>query len=182
MIRGNAEQDFYCTEIRDLTWELACVQGALSEIETCWRRSGQPAGRMVLLREAARQIEADARSLEAGGPGQPCGPPAEVAKRFHALRQGIADARAMTCGPGTVGAGDNLLWESAEEAMDRAGICLLCLIVHLVRVTGWSLDSTQGPGASPGQAVLIVTLGQATPAESSCNTPRADMKVTGQRS
>jgi hypothetical protein len=163
MTGGRAERDAYCAEIRDLAWELACVQGALSEIETCWRRSGQPAGRLLLrLRDAAREIEADARSLEAGGLGQPCGPLAEVAKRFHALRQGIAGARAMTCGPGAIGAGDHLLWESVEGAMDRAGSRLLCLIVHLVRVTGWSLDSVAGPGASPRQVVLTITLGQGT--------------------
>jgi hypothetical protein len=173
MNRRRAARDACCTGIRGLMWDLACAQEALAEIETCWRRSlpWLPATLPLRLRDEARQIEADARSLAAGGPSQPSGPALEVAGRFAALRRDVAAARAMTCGPGTAEAGDDLMWDVAEGALRRAASCLLSLIVHRTPVTGWSLDPAPSPGAPAGQAALLVTLGQGTPAGPASSGP-----------
>jgi hypothetical protein len=144
---------------------MACARGALSEIATCWRRS-QPAPPALPLRlplrlqDAARQIEADARRLAAAGPGQATGLAADVAGSFASFRRDIACARAMTCAPGSTGAGDGLLWDSVVGALHRAGSRLPSLLAHHATVTDWP-PATPGehggraaPRPSPGQSVL----------------------------
>jgi hypothetical protein len=127
------------TEIRDLAWDLACADGALSEIATCWRRSMSclpelPPRLPLQLQRSARRIEADARSLADAGQGQAPGQARDLAARFAEFRHDFACARAMTSPPGSADAGDALLWDSAGAALDRAGDRLLRLILDLVTV------------------------------------------------
>jgi hypothetical protein len=55
-------------------------------------------------------------------------PPATgSAMRFPALKEAIAGAPAMTCGPGIAEAGDRESWELLGTAVDRAGTHLAAL-------------------------------------------------------
>ena len=113
-------------EVRDLTWDLACCSGALSEIATCWRRSQSvlelPPGLPLQLRDSASRIGADARSLAGKSTAQVPGPAADLAERFAAFRQDFACARDLTRPAWTSRhAGDALLWATADEALNRAG-------------------------------------------------------------
>jgi hypothetical protein len=149
-------------EAAELAWDLAFVHGALTEIATCWRRSlaTQPELPLRLplsLADAARGIDADVKRLVEAGPNQPPDRAVDMTGRFAALRQDMAAARAMTGAPGAPGAGDALLWESAERALRHAGNHLLCLILRLVPGTDWS------PAQSPIPE-LVVSLGPGSPA------------------
>jgi hypothetical protein len=108
-----------------LAWDLACASGALSEIATTWRRGWQemprlPLGLPVRLQDTARRLAADARSLAGTGPGRAPGQEVLLAGRLAALSADAAAARAVTCGPGSPGIGDALLWESLTAALRRA--------------------------------------------------------------
>jgi hypothetical protein len=131
---SQTERDPRAAEVRELTWDLACASGALSEIATCWRRSfwclpELPSGLPLRLQDSARRIGADARSL--ADAGQAPGPAAELAERFAEFRNDFDCARDMTRAPGSADAGDALLWDSADAALNRAGARLLHLILEL---------------------------------------------------
>jgi hypothetical protein len=110
-------------DIRLLAWDLACASGTLSEIATTWRRSwqdmpGLPLGLPLRLQDTARQLAADARSLGEADP-EP-GQAAFLVGQLAALSAQAAVARTVTCGPGSPGIGDALLWESLTAALRRA--------------------------------------------------------------
>jgi hypothetical protein len=97
--------------------DLARVSGTLSEIATVWRRAkpylpGLPLILPLQLRQTARQLAADIQALAGEGAGQSPGPPQSAAHRFSVLKQDLACAQAMTCGPGIPELGDGRLWES----------------------------------------------------------------------
>jgi hypothetical protein len=122
---------------RRLLADLAAICGTLSEIATVWRRARPylPELPLVLplqLQDAARQLAADIRSLAGDGPVQPAGRALSAADRFGSLQQGIALARAMTCGPGIPQVGDARLWESLSALLCRAGTQLAAMTPHLV--------------------------------------------------
>jgi hypothetical protein len=153
--------DMCRAEARELSWDLACVRGALNEIATCWRRTLSylpelPPRLPLHLEETARAIEADVLRLVDAGPNQSAGLAVEVTGRFAAFRQDITSARAMTGALDATDAGDALLWESADHALRHAGSRLLCLILQLVTDTDWSPTS---PAAPAGRAALVVSLG-----------------------
>lgn len=112
-------------EIQLLTWDLATVSGALSEIATTWRRARPcrpdlPLALPQRLADTARQLAADVRSLaEAGQEKTPC-LPAPLAGRISQFREDVGAAHTVTCGPGPSGVGDALLWESLSAALGRA--------------------------------------------------------------
>lgn len=129
---SHTERDPRDAQVRELTWDLACAGGALSEIATCWRRSfacqpGLPPGLPLRLQDCARRIEAGARSL--AGPGQPPGPTADLTERFAEFRHDFDRARDLTRAPGSADAGDALLWDSADAALNRAGDRLRLLTI-----------------------------------------------------
>jgi uncharacterized protein YfiM (DUF2279 family) len=137
---SQTELDPRGAEVRDLAWDLACCSGALSEIATCWRRSQSllpdlPPGLPLQLQDSARRMGADARSLAGAGPGAVPGPAADLAQRFAAFRQDFACARDMTRHAWTSRhAGDALLWDSADAALNSAGNHVR-LIIEQGRVT-----------------------------------------------
>lgn len=140
-------------DLRELTWDIACARGALYEIATCWRRSlptmpDLPLRLPLRLQDAARQIEADARFLAAAGPGHAAGLAADVAGRFDSFRHDIASAQALTRVPGSAGIGDELLWDSVADALNRAGSRLLSLLALNAAVTGWPLATAASRPAS----------------------------------
>ena len=151
-------------DARLLIGDLDCACGTLSEIATVWRRAlaylpDLPPGIPVRLQDAARHLAADVRLLADAGPGQPPDLAVRAAGQFFALTEGVACARAMTNGPGLPDLGDTRLQESLSAALDRAGRRLLSLIVHLVKITDWSLSCPPAAGAPPcGQARLVVEL------------------------
>jgi hypothetical protein len=145
-------------EATELTWDLDCARGALTEIATCWRRSlaflpELPLRLPLRLEDATRAIEADILRLVDAGPNQSPGLAVDITGRFAALRRDMAAARAMTGGQDTADAGDALLWVSAEHALRRAGSHLLCLILQLVT------DIDRSPSDPPAPAALVVSLG-----------------------
>lgn len=161
MTLDHSAQEVCRAEARGLTWDLARVRGALSEIATCWRRSPSrlpelPLGLPLQLEDAARSIEADVARFVAAGPDQSPDLAVEVTGRFAAFRREIAVSRAMTRGPDAACAGDALLWESADDALRRAGSRLLCLILLLVTDTDCSPADAPAPA---GRAVLMVSIG-----------------------
>jgi hypothetical protein len=151
-------------DLQPLAADLSCACGALREIGTVWRRGRHsrlelPLGVPVRLENAARELAASVQAVAAGGPGQPPDAAVLVAEQLSALRDGIASAQAITCGPGTPGIGDAGLWEQLNAAMDRAGKRLLRLILDRVAITDWSLTGAPGTGMpSPGQPRLLIQL------------------------
>ena len=104
-------------EVQLLLRDLDRVCGTLSEIATVWRRAkpylpGLPLILPVQLQEAARQLAADIQALVGEGAGQCPGPAQSAAHRFSVLKQDMACAQAMTCGPGLPEVGDSRLWKS----------------------------------------------------------------------
>jgi hypothetical protein len=152
---------------RDLAQDLAVVSGALSEIATCWRRaqsSGRelPADRPLHLQDAVQQMEADVRSLAGGNPDQRADLALTVAGRFNMLRADIASAQSRSQVAGIHTAGDAELWNSAAEALRRAGTRLLTLVLAVSAVTNWSVNRTPPAGAS--KPWILIELGsQAAP-------------------
>jgi len=121
--------------------DLAVICGTLSEITTVWRRArpylpGLPLMLPVQLQDAARQLAADIRALAGDSPAQPPARALSAADQFGALRQSIASARAMTCGPGIPQVGDARLWESLSASLRRAGTQLTTLMPRLVPARG----------------------------------------------
>jgi hypothetical protein len=164
MTSNHSVPDLCRAEAAELAWDLACARGALSEIATCWRRSqscqpGLPMALPLQLEDAAHAIEADVALLVDAGTDQSSGLALDIAGRFAAFRKDFAAARART-GPLTgAGAGDGLLWESADRALRHAGSLLLLLILQLVTDTDWS---TADSPASAGRPTLVVSLGPAS--------------------
>lgn len=112
-------------DVRLLASELAIVCGSLSEIATIWRRSWQsrpdlPLGLPGQLQDAASQLAADLRELAGADPGQAPGGVLSAASRLSALRDEIASAQALTCGPETIPIGDAPLWADVNAALHRA--------------------------------------------------------------
>lgn len=108
-------------DVQLLAWDLARVSGTLSEIATVWRRGWQdrpqlPLSLPVRLQDTARQLATDARCLGDAELARA----SRVAGQIAALSADAAAARAVTCGPGSPGIGDALLWESLTAALDRA--------------------------------------------------------------
>jgi hypothetical protein len=152
-------------DLRLLASDLACVSGTLQEIATTWRRAGPsrpelPLGLPMRLATATRQLAAAMQALADAGADQPPDLALSVAGQLSALRNDIASAQAMTCGPGIPLVGDAGLWESLSAAMHRAGTRVLILILHLVKIKDWSLNGPPGTG-TPGtrQTTLLVELG-----------------------
>ncbi len=141
------------------------VSGTLSEIATAWRharpsRPELPVGLPLRLENAARQLVATVQALTRAGPGQRADLAFSAAGQLSALREDIAAAKAMTCGPGVPSAGDAGLWQNLEAAMDRAGNHLLTLILHVVKIRDWSVSGPGGTAASgSGQTGLLIELG-----------------------
>ncbi len=110
---------------RLLSWELACVSGTLSEIMTTWRRARPFRPDLQLswltrLQDAARRLAAETEAAADAGLRPPPDQARFVARRFSALEEGIASARAVTCGPGVREVGDDRLWESLGHALRKA--------------------------------------------------------------
>ncbi|MDA8318634.1 MAG: hypothetical protein M0030_02310 [Actinomycetota bacterium] len=106
---------------RLLALDLATVSGTLEEISTTWRRAWLTRPELPLrlplrLQDTARQLTADIRGLDDAGPGRAL----SVTSRLSALRDGVASAQAMTCGPGMPPAGDARLWDCLNSALRRA--------------------------------------------------------------
>ena len=80
-------------------------------------------------------------ALADAGPGQPPELALRAAGQLFTLKDDITSARAMTNGPGIPDLGDARLWESLSAALDRAGSQLLSLILQLVKIKNWSLNS-----------------------------------------
>jgi hypothetical protein len=127
-----------CYDDAELLWDLALISGTLSEITTVWRRAkhGRPELPLLLpeqLHDTARQLASDIRTLADAGHVQPHELVLSVADRFFALRENIACAQAITCGPGIPKVGDDKLWESLRGPLHRAGTQLTCPIPRLIR-------------------------------------------------
>ena len=110
---------------RLLALDLATVSGTLEEISTTWRRAWLSRPELPLrlplrLQDTARQLTADIRELADAGPRQAPGLALSVTSRLSALREGVASAQAMTCGPGMPPAGDARLWDCLNSALRRA--------------------------------------------------------------
>jgi len=123
-------------DIQVLLGDLAIIAGTLSEIATVWRRAkpylpGLPLILPVQLQDAARQLAAGIQAPAGGGPGERARSAADL---FSELKQGLASARAMTCGPGLPRLGDGRLWESLLAPLQRAEAQLSGLRPHLVAV------------------------------------------------
>jgi len=152
-------------DLQLLAGDLACVSGTLSEISTAWRRARPfrpelPLSLPMRLQNATRHLAAAVQALADAGPDQPPGLAFSVAEQLSALRDDIACAEAMTCGPGTPSAGDAQLWEHLNAAVQRARTQLLSLILHLVKIKDWSLSGPAGPEApGTGQTGFLVKLG-----------------------
>jgi|HubBroStandDraft_4_1064222.scaffolds.fasta_scaffold192717_1 hypothetical protein len=151
-------------DLQLLSCDLACVCGALREVETVWRRAHEfrpelPLSLPVQLEDATRELAASAGLLVDAGFGQPPDLAFSMAAHWAALRRDISKAAVMTGEAGSAQLGDSRLWSYIGAAMHRAGNRLLALIVQLARIEDWSL---KGPGAElPGQdrAWLLVQLG-----------------------
>lgn len=105
---------------RLLLEDLACVDGALSEIMTAWRRARpwEPGLRfsiLTTLQDTARRLAADIAADARGSLRRD--PALSVMARFSALEQAIADTRGV---PGAPEVGDRGLWELLGAAMQRA--------------------------------------------------------------
>ncbi len=138
---------------RDLARDLSVAWGTLSEIETCWRRTRAPAGEpragraLLLLLSAARQMEADARSLAAANLGERADLALGMAERFGQLRADIASVQLIAYAAGTSPAGDAELWNAVDDVLGRAGARLLSLVLAVSQVKGWSVNRAPQPGA-----------------------------------
>lgn len=118
---------------RLLSWELACVSGTLSEIMTTWRRARPfrpdlQFGWLTWLQDTVRRLAAETEAAADAGLQPPPDLARFVAGRFSALEEGIASARAVTCGPGVPEVGDDRLWESLGRALRKAGAQLTDLM------------------------------------------------------
>lgn len=145
----------------DLARDLAVVSGLLSEIATCWRRAAVPerdlpVGAPLRLQDAVRELDTDIRSLAEASPEQRADLALSAAGQFGMLRAGIAAAQSMTQ-PGRIPAGDAALWDSAAEAMRRAGTRLLSLVLAVTAVTNWSVNRTPPPVTS--KPWILIELG-----------------------
>ena len=110
---------------RLLALDLVTVSGTLEEISTTWRRAWLTRPELPLrlplrLQDTARQLTADIRGLADAGPRQAPGQTLSITSRLSALRDGVASAQAMTCGPGMPPAGDARLWDCLNSAVNRA--------------------------------------------------------------
>ena len=108
-----------------LAWDLARVSGALSEIETTWRRARTcrpdlPLGLPQRLADTALRLSMDTRSSSAAGRGWTPGAAVSLTDQMTALRADIASARAMTFASGAPGVGDAGLWEFLDPALQGA--------------------------------------------------------------
>ena len=130
--RVTVRPDFDGPYLEGMTWDLATVSGALSEIATTWRRAlpcrpDLPLDLPQRLADMARRLAADIRSLAAAGApgaaGQDGAPDLarEVTIRMSALSQGADYARAITAGGGAADVGDTPLWELLRPALRRTG-------------------------------------------------------------
>jgi hypothetical protein len=145
----------------DLAHDLAIVSDLLGEIATCWRRAAVsaedlPVSRPLRLQDAVRQLDADLRSLAGARPEQRVDLALSAAGQFGMLRAGIAAAQSVTQ-PGRIPAGDAALWDSAAEAMGRAGTRLLSLILAVAPITDWWVNRTPRPEAA--KPWLLIELG-----------------------
>jgi hypothetical protein len=151
-------------DLQLLATDLSGASGTLREIETAWRRGRHsrpelPLGVPARLENATRELAAAVRDLAGAGPGQSPDAAVSVAAQLSALKDDIAAAQVITCGPGMAGVGDAGLWEHLNAAMDRAGKRLLRLIVDLVDIGDWSLSRPPGAGVSrPGRSRLLIEL------------------------
>ena len=152
-------------DVQLLVRNLDCACGVLSEIATVWRRAlpylpDLPPGIPARLQDAAHQLAADVQALADAGPGQPPELALRAAGQLFTLKDDITSARAMTNGPGIPDLGDARLWGSLSAALDRAGNQLLSLILHLVKIKNWSLNSPHAAGTPhSSQAGLFLQLG-----------------------
>lgn len=94
-------------------------------METTWRRAWRdlpplPLGLPLRLQDAARRLTAAAGGLDDDGSGWVPGQAERLTGQLSALRAQAAAAQAITCGPGSPGIGDALLWESLGAALDQA--------------------------------------------------------------
>jgi hypothetical protein len=110
-------------DVRLLLEDLACVAGTLSEIMTTWRRAmpGRPelpASTLLRIQDTTRQLAADIEARV--GPGQGLNTALSMGKRFSALKEDVACARAATREPGQPAVGDRGLWERLDAAMRGA--------------------------------------------------------------
>jgi len=152
-------------DVQLLVRNLDCACGVLSEIATVWRRAlpylpDLSPGIPARLQDAAHQLAADVEALADAGPGQPPELALRAAGQLFTLKDDITSARAMTTGPGIPDLGDARLWESLSAALDRAGNQLLSLILQLVKIKNWSLNSPPAAGTPhSSQAGLLLQLG-----------------------
>jgi hypothetical protein len=72
------------------------------------------------LQSAARDLAADIQALADAGLVWSPDETLSAADRVCALKQGIASARVMTCGPGIAEVGDGRLWEFLSTPLRRA--------------------------------------------------------------
>jgi len=113
-------------DLQLLARDLARAAGTLREIATAWRRAGEcwpdlPLGLPMRLENATRQLTGSVVALADAGSGQPPDLALSVAEQLSALKDDIAAAEAMTCGPGISRIGDAGLWERLNAAMHQAG-------------------------------------------------------------
>ena len=109
-----------------VTWDLATVSGALSEIATTWRRAlpcrpDLPLDLPQRLADMARRLAADITSLAAAGQEQAPDLARSVSTRMSALSQGADYAQAITARGGVANVGDTSLWELLRPALRRTG-------------------------------------------------------------
>ena len=108
-----------------LLWDLTRISGTLSEIATVWRRAQPylpelPLILPVRLQDSVRQLAADIRARTGPCPGQPTELALPLTEQLSALKDSIARAQAMTCGPGLPQVGDARLWGSLGAALRQA--------------------------------------------------------------
>ena len=145
----------------ELTRDLVGVNGLLREIETCWRHvpgatCGLPTDRLLCLQDTARRAEFDLRSLAQAAPGQKAGLALSAAGWFSLLKADIVSAWAVTRAAGIPTGSDAALWGSVADALHRAGIRMLHLVLALAPVTNWSVNGT--PPAGTQKLWLLIEL------------------------
>jgi hypothetical protein len=147
----------------DLAEELATVDGTLSAIGIRLRlgevsADGPPAGRPLLQHQnAVRQMEADVSALTGASANDRAGLALSVAGRFNLLQADISSVRSMAQLAGIPEARDAELWMSADEALRRAGIRLLSLVLAVSPVTGWSVN--RAPSSAAAKPWILIELG-----------------------
>ncbi|MHB1873746.1 MAG: hypothetical protein ACYCPF_02665 [Streptosporangiaceae bacterium] len=144
-----------------LAWDLARARRSLSEIEASWRRARStkpkfPPGLPLQLSAEFGQLEADVLLLAGTNDAERPGLALGVMRQFASLRADVASAEAMTEAAGAPAAADGELWESAAGALQRSGSLVLALLLHVVPVSGWSLEN---PGPGQEKARLLLELG-----------------------